>query len=592
MPQNLSDNTELDGGARGYSRTEASAAKAMRPTVSGSRHAISPGHYLAATAGFSILEAGGNAVDAGCCAGIALGVVMPYNVNVAGVAPIMIRTGAGKVVTIAGLGHWPRHLPADIFMREHGGKIPPGILRTVIPAAPDAWITALRDYGTMSFGEVAAAAIRFAREGFSVHDQFASTVASHTAGYQTWPANAAIYLPNGRAPRSGERFVQTDLAATLQYMADEESAVTREGREAGLEAARAAFYSGDIAEAIVRFHEAEGGYLTREDLSTFRSRYETPVQVRWQDVDLYTCGAWWQGPVLAEAVRMVQHAGLDGLRHNSADYIHLITEILKAAFSDREHRFGDPRFVDVDLDQLLSDAHIAARVAAIDRDVAMPDMPPPLGTYPSNVPNFAPDPAATQHDQDTSYVCVLDRWGNAFSATPSDGSWRSPVIPGLGIVPSTRGSQSRPDPNHPNGVAPGKRPRLTPNPAMAVRADGSIFPFGTPGGDVQTQAMLQVFLNVFHFGMEIQEAIEAPRFASWSFPNSFAPHSHFPGRLDVEGRVPETVLADLRHRGHKITELPPFARAAAAVDAILYERPTGFFRAGADPRQPAYAIAI
>jgi gamma-glutamyltranspeptidase/glutathione hydrolase len=592
MPPSLSENAELDGGARGYSRTEASAATAMRPTLSGSRHAIAAGHYLAAAAGFAILEAGGNAVDAGCCAGIALGVVMPYNVNVAGVAPIMIRTAAGQVITLAGLGHWPRNMPSDLFMREHGGKIPPGILRTVIPAAPDAWITALRDHGTMSFGTVADAATRFAREGFSVHEQFASTVATHAEGYRAWPANAAIYLPNGRAPLSGERFVQTDLAATLQYMIDEERAAAGKGREAGLEAARAAFYCGDIAEKIVRYHKAEGGYLTREDLAEFRSRYEAPVQVRWGDVDLYTCGAWCQGPVLAEAVRMVQHAGLGGMRHNSADYIHLLTEILKAAFSDREHRFGDPRFVDVDLDQLLSDAHIAARVAAIDRDVAMPDMPPPIGTYPSNVPEFRRGPATPQADQDTSYVCAVDRWGNAFSATPSDGSWRSPVIPGLGIVPSTRGSQSRPDPNHPNGVAPGKRPRLTPNPAMAVRADGSIFPFGTPGGDVQIQAMLQVFLNVFHFGMEIQQAIEAPRFATWSFPNSFAPHSHFPGRLDVEGRVPASVLDDLRRRGHGITELPPFARAAAAVDAILYERPSGFFRAGADPRQPAYAIAI
>src|SRR6266508_161525 len=223
------------------------AQVSRRPTLYGSRHAISAGHYLAASAGFSVLEAGGNAVDAGCAAGIALGVLCTFEVNVAGVAPIMIRTGAGRVVTIAGLGHWPKSLPPDLFMREHGGTIPTGILRTVIPAAPDAWITALRDFGTMTFGEVAADAIRFARDGFSVYDLFAAHLEENRDGYATWPSSAEIYLPGGRAPHVGERFVQTDLAATLQHMADEERAGLRRGREAGLEAARAAFYCGEIA---------------------------------------------------------------------------------------------------------------------------------------------------------------------------------------------------------------------------------------------------------------------------------------------------------------------------------------------------------
>ena len=181
-------------------------------------------------------------------------------------------------------------------------------------------------------------------------------------------------------------------------------------------------------------------------------------------------------------------------------------------------------------------AHVKARVGAIDMQRAMPDMPPPVGRYPANAP---PQPSTARSDAvvepDTSYCCAIDRWGNAMSATPSDGSWRSPVIPGLGIVPSGRGTQSRPDPNHPSGVAPGKRPRLTPNPAIAVRDDGSVIPFGAPGGDVQVQAMLQVFLNAFHFGMDIQEAIEQPRFATFSFPNSFAPYTHLPGPAEHRG---------------------------------------------------------
>ena len=226
--------------------------------------------------------------------------------------------------------------------------------------------------------------------------------------------------------------------------------------------------------------------------------------------------------------------------------------------------------------------------AAVQR--AMPDMPPPVGRYPAN----APPPSTARSDAvvepDTSYCCAIDRWGNAMSATPSDGSWRSPVIPGLGIVPSGRGTQSRPDPNHPSGVAPGKRPRLTPNPAIAVRDDGSDIPFGAPGGDVQVQAMLQVFLNSFHFGMDIQEAIEQPRFATFSFPNSFAPYTHLPGRLNIEDRLPAATIDELRRRGHDVEMWPALTRRACSVEAILLDSRTGFLRAGADFRQPAYAM--
>ena len=187
-------------------------ADSRRPTLYGRRHAISSGHYLASAAGFAILEAGGNAIDAGCAAGIALGVLCADEVNVAGVAPIMIRTGAGQVVTIAGLGHWPAAIPPDLFMREHDGQIPLGILRTVVPAAPDAWITALRDFGTMSFGEVAGEAIRFARDGFAVYERLGEQLAANADGYRTWPSSAEIYLPGGEPPAVGDRFVQTDLA--------------------------------------------------------------------------------------------------------------------------------------------------------------------------------------------------------------------------------------------------------------------------------------------------------------------------------------------------------------------------------------------
>jgi len=563
---------------------------ASRPTLSGPRHAISAGHYLAASAGYAVLEAGGNAVDAGCAAGIALGVLLPDLVNVAGVAPIMIRLANGQVETIAGLGHWPASLPPDVFMREHGGKIPQGVRRTVVPAAPDAWITALERHGTMGFGDVAQYAIRYAAEGFSVYPLLAESVSAHVAEYARWPSNAAIFLPGGAPPKVGERFIQSDLARSLTYMVDEEKRAAGKGRLAGLAAAHAAFYRGDIAREIVAFQSREGGFLTMADMAGFRSRLEPAISRRWRGHEVITCGPWCQGPALLEALLLMERAGLDGLEHNSAEYLHLLTECVKAAMADREYHFGDPAFIDVPIDRLLSDAHLAARVQEMDPVRAHPSMYPPLlgagraadGPVRRDLPTI---------EADTSYVAVVDRWGNAFSATPSDGSWNSPVVPGLGLIPSNRGSQSRPDPAHPAGVAPGKRPRLTPNPAMVVTRSGGVMPFGTPGGDVQIQAMLQVMLNVLHFGMELQEAIEAPRVSSYAFPSSFAPFDYFPRRLAVETRIPEATRNALAGRGHDIKEWPDITWLAGSVEAVMSDPITGLVRAGADPRRPAYAIA-
>lgn len=563
---------------------------ATRPTLSGPRHAISAGHYLAASAGFAVLEAGGNAVDAGCAAGIALGVLLPDLVNVAGVAPIMIRLADGTVETIAGLGHWPRALPADVFMREHGGKIPNGVRRTVVPAAPDAWITALERHGTMGFADVAQYAIRYAREGFAVFPLLAENIANHRDDYARYPSNAAIFLPGGRAPRAGERFVQSDLARTLQYMADEEKKAEGSGRLAGLAAAHAAFYRGDIAREIAAFQQREGGFLSMEDLAGYRSKLEPAVRRPWMGHELLACGPWCQGPALIEALLLMERAGFAGMAHNSADYLHLLTECVKAAMADREYHFGDPDFVDVPLDRLLSDAHLDERIGAMDPRRAHPGLPEPLlGAAPSLPP--ATRSKAPMVEADTSYVGVVDRWGNAFSATPSDGSWNSPVVPGLGLIPSNRGSQSRPDPKHPSGVAPGKRPRLTPNPAIVVTRDGGVMPLGTPGGDVQIQAMAQVIVNALHFGMELQEAIEAPRVASYSFPSSFAPFEYFPGRLSVEGRIAQSTRDDLAERGHEIKDWPDITWLAGAVEAVMSDPKAGLVRAGADPRRPAYAIA-
>jgi len=311
---------------------------AQRPALRGTRHMVAAGHYGAAHAAFAILEAGGNAVDAAVAGGIALGVLQPDIVNVAGVAPIMLRMADGVVQTIAGLGYWPAATDPDRFTRENGGHIPESILRTVVPAAPDAWITALSRFGTMKFGDVVQAAIRFADEGFPVYPLLADMIGVRKAKYARFPSSAAIFLPGAEPPKVGTLFVQKDLARTLRYMADEEAAsLARHGdRAVGLEAARAAFYRGDIAQAIVAFHKQEGGWLTAQDLADYHSPIERAPSVRFAGTDVYTCGAWCQGPVLGQALNILDASALKAAGHNSADYLHTVAEALKLAFADRE----------------------------------------------------------------------------------------------------------------------------------------------------------------------------------------------------------------------------------------------------------------
>jgi gamma-glutamyltranspeptidase / glutathione hydrolase len=577
---------------------EAGETYARRPALRGTRHMVSAGHYGAAHAAFAILEAGGNAVDAACAGGIALGVLQPDIVNVAGVAPIMLRMADGKVLTIAGLGHWPAATDPDLFLREHGGAIPDGVLRTVVPAAPDAWITALARFGTMSFGEVAAAAIRFAGEGFPVYPLLSDMLREREAKYARWPSSAAVFLPNGRPPRVGELFVQADLARSLRYMADEERAALARGgdRAAGLEAARAAFYRGDIAQAILRFHRDEGGWLSDRDLAEYRSPIEPAVSVRFAGADVFTCGPWCQGPVLGQALNILDARAMHAAGHNSADYLHWTAEAVKLAFADREAFYGDPDHVDVPMAALLDPAYGAARRAQVNPYKAWPEMPPAGSPRGATTPQAQGAGAVRMEGvpgglpRDTSYICVVDRWGNTVSATPSDVSNDTPVVPGTGLCPSSRGSQSWTTPGHPSRLAPGKRPRLTPNPAMAVASGRFVLPFGTPGGDVQSQAMLQTLLNMLLFGMDPQDAVEHPRIASYSFPDSFEPHAYHPGRLCLESRIARETGETLAARGHHVHWWPERIWRAGAICAIQADLETGILTAGADPRRPSYAL--
>ncbi len=572
------------------------AAPSLRPAITGTRHMISAGHFLASHAGFEVLEAGGNAVDAGVAAGLVLGVVQSELVNIAGVAPIMIRSGeTGEVRVISGLGTWPKALDAEYFRRNHGGAIPDGVERIVVPAAPDAWITALTHYGTMSFGEVATAAIRFASEGFVMYPRMAELIAGNADAYRRWPQNAEIYLPGGEPPKVGDLFVQADLGRTLTFLADEERAAAGKGREAGLQAARDAFYKGDIAERIAGYHAENGGYMTREDLADFSVEIEAPVTSSFRDLEIHACRPWCQGPALGQALAILDGMDLEGMGHNSTAYIHHVTEALKLAFADRHHHYGDPRFVDVPLDGLLSKAYAALRRARIDPDQAWPDMPPPGDPLAMTAERAVGGGPIAARDElmtalDTSYVAVIDKHGNAFSATPSDTAHNGPVLPGTGLCPSTRGSQGWTEPDSPAVIEGGKRPRLTPAPAMAVREGKSVMPFGTPGGDVQVQAMVQTLLNIEVFGMEPQAAIEAPRFATASFPNSFEPHNHYPGRLMLEGSLPEERGRELADKGHDIQWWQAGDGKVGAMCVVHHDLETGILTGGADFRRACYAL--
>ena len=558
--------------------------------VQGTRHMIAAGHHAATLAGYAILEAGGNAIDAGVAAGIALGVVHSDIVNVAGVAPILLQIAeTGETVTISGLGGWPTATRPELFETEYGGHIPHGILRTVVPAAPAAWILALERWGTMSFGEVAAAATRLARDGFPMHSMLANHIADHEKNYARWPSSAAVYLPGGKPPQVGGLFVQADLGASLQYMIDEERAAASRGRKAGLKAARDAFYRGDIAARFVRYHAENGGWLSERDLSEFEPEVERPVRVAFGECEVFTCGAWCQGPALAQLLQLCDGQHLAGLGHNSPDYIHWLVEAVKLTFADRERWVGDPRYVDVPLDRMLSRDYAVLRRALIDPRRAAPAMPRP-GDPRAMIAEIEPGPSAATSapdrgiNRDTSYVCAVDRHGNVFSATPSDTSRETPVIPGTGLCPSSRGSQSFAVRGHPSAPAPGKRPRLTPNPAM-VRIGDTFMPFGTPGGDVQTQAMAQVLLNLALFRMDLQSAIDAPRFASYSFPSSFEPHDDHPGLLKLEGRMPAATADGLARLGHRVETWPEMTWLAGGICAVIADRGKGLLLGAADPRR-------
>ncbi len=573
-----------------------------RPPIMGATHMVSSGHYLAATAGNRILEEGGNAIDAGVASGIAINVTLPNATNFGGVAPIIIYLAASNsVVTVSGLGRWPRAASIEYFVQKAGGQIPLGILRSVVPSAADAWFTALENYGTMSFEQVVTPALKLAEIGFPLSANVRRSLGRSEKTLEgtdlsTWRSTREVFMPNGHLPQVGERLVQRDLARSFRRLIDVEKANAHKGREAAIRSARDYLYKGEMAEEMARFSQEQGGLLTLEDLKSFTVKIEEPEVGHFRDYEVYTCGPWCQGPVVAHTLQILEDDDLKALGHNSVDYIHLVSQALNLAFADRHHYYGDPEHVEVPIKGLLSKEYAKTRRSVIDMGRAYPEMPPPgepwshQGKSDKNLAAQRLSPVPGHQEQDTSYTCVIDRWGNAFSATPSDGLFGTPIVPGLGFLLSSRGTQSWLDPDHPSSLQPWKRPRLTPNPAIAFK-DGKLFmPFGTPGGDAQCPAMVQMFLNIVEFGMNPQEAIEQPRFVPWNFPNSFWPHTYLPGRLNVEDRVSRSTIEDLSKRGHDLRVLDQWSPSMGALAGIVVDQASGALMAGADPRRDTYAI--
>ena len=581
--------------------------ESMRPTYMGATHMVVAGHYLAAEAGYRILEQGGNAVDAGVAAGIAINVLLPESTNFGGVAPIIIYLAASdSVVTISGLGRWPRAANIDYYMEHAGGEIPKGILQSVLPAAPDAWLTALERYGSKTFGEVVTPALQLARDGFPMnpvtYEGLLDDADPVTGTLGRWPSTREIFMPDGRVPPVGSLFVQSDLGRTFQRLASVEAAHAHLGRPGALRAARDYFYKGDMAREMAQFSEEQGGLITYQDLHDFAVKVEPPAKAKFRDYTIYTCGPWCQGPVVGQVLQMLEDDDLEGMGHNSPDYLHLYAEAMNMAFADRHHYYGDPDFIDVPIEGILSKGYTRSRRSNIDMARAVGRMPDPGDPWAYQRPpsgdkrvfspgNAKPSPLAGVAASDTSYTCVVDRWGNAFSATPSDPVSETPIVKGLGFVMSGRGYQGWLGPDMPSSLGPWKRPRLTPNPAIAFKNGKLFMPFGCPGGDAQPQGMIQTFLNIAVFGMRPQQAIEAPRITTWNFPNSFWPHTYFPGRLRVENRISPETRNELQRRGHDVEALPGMSQTySSSVSAITVDQESGVLMGGADPRRETYAM--
>ncbi len=573
-----------------------------RPVIMGTRGVVTSGHYLATTAGLRIMEQGGNVIDAAAAMGFCLALLEPQHNGLGGEVPTLIYSAREKkAYAVSGMGWSPQAFTSE-WCREHGIDLIPGdgYLPACVPAMVDTWALALARFGTMGFAQVLAPAIELAENGFPVYDELHRVLSEQVDKFtHLYPTTGKVYCPNGRPPAVGEVFRNPDWANTLRTLCRAEAGAKARGRIAGLEAARDAFYQGEIAERIVDFirgnpvADASGaahrGLLSYEDMAGWHAALEEPVTCNYRGLDVHKCSSWTQGPVFLQQLAILEGYDLAAMGHNSADYLHTFIECAKLAFADREAYYGDPLFDDVPFGVLLSQEYAARRRGLIGPE-ASPDLRP--GDCGRGLPDYVALSVVDDnrrslgwrgHSADTTHLDAVDREGNMVAATPS-GGWisASPVIEGLGFPLGTRGQMFYLNPARPNALAPHKRPRATLTPTLVTRGGEPYMVFGTPGGDTQDQLTLEFFLNYVDFGMNIQQALDAPTVYSLHFPSSFYPRASYPRLVAIEEGIPPEVIAELKRRGHEIAMEGPWQQGK--VMGIRCDRERGIIVGGASPK--------
>jgi gamma-glutamyltranspeptidase/glutathione hydrolase len=595
-----------------------------RPELIGTRGAVSSTHWLASATGMAVLDQGGNAFDAATAAGFVLQVVEPHSNGLGGdVSIVGYCARTRQAIVICGQGPTPASATIERFGSLGLSQVPgSGLLPACVPGAFGAWLRVLAEHGTMSLAAVLESAIAYAAGGYPLVPDAARAIGVLVPLFQTeWIESGRTYLTSAGPPEAGSRVRNEALAATyLRILREAESASA--DREAQLEAAHAAFYCGFVAEAIGQFAQgthvldATGrkhrGLLTADDLAAWRPQAEAPVSLDYKGYTVHKPGPWSQGPVFAQQLALLDGFDLAALGQGSGEYLHVMTEAAKLAFADREAWYGDPEHAKVPMDELLSPAYAAERRGLIGERASASPQPGAPGGLRSWLPRPRPEQpqpaspdwmvqlqsgmptvvlAATTRPGDTCTVTVADRQGNLVAAVPS-GGWlkSSPVIPGLGFPLGTRAQSMWLEEGHPNSLAPGKRPRTTLSPTVALRDGEPYLAFGTPGGDRQDQWTLEAFIGVIEFGLDLQAATEVTTFHTDHFPSSFTPRACRPGVLVVEASCPSGALSDLRRRGHDVQVVPEFSMGNK-ICAVGACRDTGFVRAAAGPRgRQAYAI--
>ncbi len=563
----------------------------MFPPVRGLHEMVGAANNFEVEAGYRILTQGGNAVDAGVASVLAASVTELSRFGIGGEMPLLVKMAGKPAVAISGVGVAPAKATVDFYSKrspepwEDAAHMPPipmqGILSAITPGVFDGLILALEKYGTKTFAEVAAPAIEYAGEGFAMPEEFGGMLKSYQRIISLWPDAFKFFYPQGAATPRGDIFREPTLANTFRELVAAEKKA--HGKRADkLHAVRDLFYKGSIAKKIGDFCEKNGGLITYTDLANFHADIDEPKMGTYRGYEVYKPGFWTQGPVMIEALNLLEGYDLKAMGHNSPQYLHTVIEAVKLAFADRDQYYGDPKFSKIPEETLLSKDYATERRKLIDPAHASIEHRP--GGFGSRI-TLPSAPASVGPVNDTTCVNVVDRDGNAFASTPS-GAWLPSVIMGDTGIPLTSRLQSFVmTPGHPNQLQPGKRPRVTLSPTLITHGGKLEMIMSTPGGDNQDQALLQVTLNMIDFGMTPQEAVEAPRFQSEHFYQSFGNHEFAPGKLSIESRIPKATADALIALGHRLTVAGDWSNSSAPT--VIWSH-NGVLHGGADPRRARF----